>query len=340
VATRDVRVEARAPIDLRPMTQADIGSKTVGYLDEVLVDRGDIVKKGQVLAIVRPSDLHAQVAAARGVLAQNEASVALARSNHARAKALVPNGLMSQADLQTSAAAVASAEANSAAAQANLQAVAVRLGETRLVSPIDGIVWQRKLDPGVLVGIFGASAVVSVVQVDNLRVFIPVNERFASKVTIGKDAYVELDAFPGKTFNGKVTRMAPAFDSATRTIDAEVQLSNADGVLRPGMYGRGAIVLEMHPHAPVVSVPAVQISNKASYVFVLAGDKVRRRAITLGVDGGDWLEVTSGLTEGEEVVTAGIDGLSDGATVRVSREVPPAPTVSVAPSPSDSTRTP
>jgi membrane fusion protein (multidrug efflux system) len=318
VIARDVKVEVRAPVDLRPLTQADIGSKTAGFLDAVLVDRGDVVKKGQLLALVRPSDLPDQLAAARGVLAQASASSALAKANLDRAKTLAPSGLMSQADLQTVTSSVASAEANEAAAKANLGAIGVRLGETRITAPMDGVIWQRKLDPGVVVGVFGATAIVSMVQVDTLRVFISVNEKDAIKVTLGKAAYIELDAVPGR-FEGKVVRLAPAFDPSTRSLDAEVQLENKDGALRPGMYGRGAIVLEVHPHVPVLPVTGLQISDKNKYVFVLAGDKVARRGITTGVDGGDWLEVTSGLAEGDEVVVAGADGLADGSTVRVSR---------------------
>jgi multidrug efflux pump subunit AcrA (membrane-fusion protein) len=86
VEIRDVPVEVYAPIDLRALTQADVGSKILGYLDAVLVDRGDLVKKGQLLALVRPSDLPDQLTAARGALAQAEAAAALARANKERAE--------------------------------------------------------------------------------------------------------------------------------------------------------------------------------------------------------------------------------------------------------------
>jgi len=114
-------------------------------------------------------------------------------------------------------------------------------------------------------------------------------------------------------------RLAPTFDPTTRTLAAEVQLKNDSGELRPGMYGQGSIVVDVHPHAPVVPVGAVTISDGASYVFVTQAETVQRRAIETGVDGGEWLEVRRGLAAGEEVVVAGIDGLSDGARVRVAR---------------------
>jgi RND family efflux transporter MFP subunit len=335
VTTRDVPIEVRAPVDLRPLAQADVTSKQLGYLDAVLVDRGDTVKRGQLLALVRPSDLPDQLSAARGTLAQTEASVQLARANLERAQKLAPSGVISQQDLQSATTALATAEASQQAAQSQVGGLAIRLGEMRIESPLDGVVAVRKLDPGALVGpTSGTSAVLTVVRVDVLRVYIAIPEHEIEGVAVGKDAHVELDALPGRSLSGKVVRVAPTLDPATRTLDAEVQLKNETGELRPGMYGLGAIVKEVHPHVPVVPAGAVQISDGKHYVFVLQGDKVDRREIQIGADvsvpravGGDggekYLEVVSGLKEGDEVVTAGADGLSPGATVRATRNVNP-----------------
>ncbi len=163
----------------------------------------------------------------------------------------------------------------------------------------------------------------TVVRVDVLRVFIAIPEREISGITVDKDAHVELDALPGKSLQGKVVRVAPALDPTTRTLDAEVQLKNDTGELRPGMYGIGAIVKEVHHDVPVVPATAVQISDRKHYVYVLQGDKVDRREIQIGVDVGNALEVLSGVTPSDEIVTAGIDGLSPGAEVRVTRNVDP-----------------
>jgi len=153
-------------------------------------------------------------------------------------------------------------------------------------------------------------------------VFITVNEHELAGVRVGRDAHVELDALPGKTFSGKVVRLAPTLDPGTRTLDAEVQLDNRAGELYPGMYGRGAIVVETHPRMPVVPVGAVVLSNRQAFAFVVdrgGGDVVHRRALTLGVDGGDWFEVKVGLKAGDEVVVAGSEALSEGMKVRAAR---------------------
>ena len=309
VEVRDVSVEIRAPVDLRPLFQADVGAKTLGYLDAVLVDRGDRVKKGQLLAVVRPSDLPDQMEAAR-VAFEN------AKANKARAEALAPSGVVSQQELQNNQSAFA-------AAQANLQAVSTRLGETRIESPIDGVISQRRLDPGVLVGPnAGTGAILTVQRSDVLRVFVPVNEKDAPSVRLGQSAAAEFDALPGKRYTGRVVRLSPAFDPVARTVDAEVHLVNP-GELRPGMYGRGTLVTAVHPAAVVVPVGAVQISDGRHYAFVMQGDKVKRVELRIGVDGGNWFEVLEGLKAGDEIVTAGTDTLADGAAVRPVRGTDP-----------------
>jgi RND family efflux transporter MFP subunit len=325
VVARDVPVEVQAPVDLRPLEQADVGSKVLGYVDAIFVERGDRVKKGQIIALVRPSDLPDQLAAARSSIGQIKAQAALARTNFERANKLAPSGVVSQQELQSASAALASAQSAEASAQAQISGLAIRLGETRITSPITGYVSTRRLDPGALVGPPGGGAIVTIVRMDRLRVFLTLNEIDAMGISVGMDAHVELDALPGRSFLGKVVRVAPAFDPLTRTLEAEVQLANDSGELRPGMYGRGFIRREVHPNTPVVSVNAVQISSQQKYVFVLHDTKVERRAITTGaeVDDGSALEVRSGLAPGDEVVIAGADGLADGTTVRVARDVNP-----------------
>lgn len=324
VSVRDVEESIRAPVDLRPLLQADVGAKTLGYLDAVLVERGDAVKKGQLLALVRPSDLPDQLSAARSAAAQADAAVAMARANLDRARALEPAGRVSRQELQQAETALASAEATRSAARSQVGGLATRLGETRITSPLDGVVSARRLDQGALVGP-GANTtpILTVDQIQVMRLFVSVNENDVHRLKIGQRAHVDIDALPGHRFEGHVVRLAPSLDPATRTLDAEVQLPNASGELRAGMYGRAAIVTGVHPGAFTVPVGAVQISNGRNFVFVLHGDKVQRREVTLGVDGEQWLEVVSGLQAQDEVVTAGLEGLADGTVVRPARNVDP-----------------
>lgn len=309
VEVRDVAVELRAPVDLRPLFQADVGAKTLGYLDAVLVDRGDLVKKGQLLAVVRPSDLPSQLEAAR-------VAFDLAKANKVRAESLAPAGVVSQQELQNAQSAYAKAEAD-------LQAVSTRYGETRIESPVDGVVSQRRLDPGALVGPnAGTGSILTVQKNDVMRFFIPVNEKDAPVVKLGQAASAEFDALPGKRYAGKVVRMSPAYDPVTRTVDAEVHLVNP-GELRPGMYGRGTLVTANHPASVVVPASAVQISDGRYYAYLVQGDKAKRVEVQIGVDGGNWFEIVLGLKAGDEIVTAGTDTLADGSAIRPVRGVDP-----------------
>jgi len=308
VVARDVNVEVRAPVELRPLAQAEVGSKTLGYLDAVLVER---------------DELPDQLVAARGSLAQAQASATLARNNLERVTGLAPKGVVSQQELQQAQAAVATAEAQEAAAKAQVAGYATRLGETQITAPLDGVVAIRRLDPGALVGPTAAQTILTVAQTSILRVFVTVTEREVHLVEVGQKARVDIDALAGRSVEGAVVRLAPTLDPATRTLDAEVQIDNPRGDLRPGMFGRGAIVVDVHPNAPVIPATALQITNGRRFVYVLVGDKVERREIETGVDEGTWLEVKKGVAPSEEVVTVGMDAISDGATVRVSREVDP-----------------
>jgi RND family efflux transporter MFP subunit len=320
VVRRDVPVTVRAPIDLRPVAQVDVGSKTLGYLELVLVDRGDAVKRGQLLALVRPSDLPQQLAEAKSSLAQIVASRLLARTNHERAKRLAPSGVVSQQELQQATASLAAAEAAESAAKARIEVLAVRLGETRIVAPIEGVVSSRRLDPGALVGPSGGGPILTIVQMGSLRAFVAVGERMAGMVRVGQEARVELDAFPGKVFLGKVVRLSPAFDPTTRTLDAEVHLENKGGELRPGMYGRAEIVVDTHRGVVTVPAEALLISAERRSVLVVEAGRARSRVVQVGVDGEEWLEVTAGLSGGERVIVAGADGLTDGSPVRIAGE--------------------
>lgn len=321
VAVADVPVMARAPVDVRPVQQADVGSKTTGYLDAVLVDRGDLVKKGQLLALVRPAELSDQLTAAKGTVTSAQAAASLAKSNLERAQNLAPKGLVSQQELQNATTAAAATEAQLASAQAQLGVIATRLGETRLEAPFDGVVLTRRLDPGSLVSA-GSGVVLTVARIDVVRVFVAVNEKQAPQLKLGQVTRVRFDAFPGRDFEGKVERLAPGFDPLTRTLDAEVHLPNPDRLLKPGMYGRAALELDRHPGALVLPIESVQLSGGKSFVYVVDGDVVRRREVQTGEsmsDGGqESLEVTAGLQAGQTIVTKGIDALADGAKVRTA----------------------
>ncbi len=331
VEVRDVDVQVASPIELRPVAEVEVGSKIVGYLESVLVDRGDRVARGQALAVVRPSDQTAQLIGARGALAEAQAKSALAKQTADRAARVVAFGGMSTQEFQQANAEYRMARAQEASAAAQVAGHALKLEEAKIVSPLDGVVTRRRLDPGALVGPSGTT-IVAVARTDILRAVMTVAERDAARVRVSQIGKVDIDALPGVVISGQVARVSPTLDAATRTCQVELWLPNLQGKLMPGMYGRGAIIVDRHPAATVVPSTAIRVSAGKTWAFVVRSNKIERREIVVGEDRGTWLEIVSGLSAKEEVVIAGADGISDRATVQAIRNVNPytgAPVASV-----------
>lgn len=345
---RDLPIEVRAPVDLRPLLVADVGSKQLGYLSTVLVERGDRVRRGQPVALVRPSDLPDQLRSAQSTLSQAQAALALARSNRARLGELAPSGVVSMQEVEQSRSALSQAEAQEQSAQAQLSAIATRLGETRIDAPIDGVVLSRRLDPGALVGpTAGGGAVLTVGRVDVLKVIVPVRERDAGNLHIGDQATIRVDARPLETFAAQIVRIAPGFDPVTRTLDVELHLPNADGKLRPGMYGIATLRTGLHPQALLVpeaavggtAAPTGQSMSPAGmdsdathpspqgdrfvYIVEATSNRVRRRPVQLGYDAGAWIEIKKGLQASDLVIVAGGEMVADNVEARPVRNVNP-----------------
>jgi membrane fusion protein (multidrug efflux system) len=328
---RDVDVTLSYTVDIRPVEQADLQSKVSGYVEKIFVDRGDLVKKGQLLAEIRPSDLPEQVNAAREQASQSEASWKLAQENARRAQELFKREMISKAELDQAEAQLAMAQAAHGASRSSLGAVSTRLSETRLIAPFTGYVARRSLDPGALVQPGPQNAtILTVMRIDQVRVFVSVLEQQAPLVRRGQAARITVDALPGRSFEGRVSRVPPALDVNTRTLDVEIMIPNPEQILKPGMYGRAELSIDHHPRAVVLPVEAVIAEEKERSVYTVSDIKpvekgapvgtVRRVSVEVGFDGGDWLEIQKGLDGSEDVVISGTDLASDGAPVSVARK--------------------
>ena len=320
--TRDVAVEVRAPVELRPLAQADVGSKTLGYLDAVLVDRGDRVKRGQLLALVRPSDLPDQLVAARGTLAQAQASAQpRAQATSSARSSSRPSGVVSQQELQQSQAALATAEAQEAAAKAQVGAHrdAPRRDAHRVAARrrrVGASPRSRARSSGRPRG----GAILTVARVDVLRVFVTVNERDVHRASSwARRRTSRSTRSPGKSFKGKVVRLAP--DARPR--HAHARRRGADRQRRRRARARACTAAAPSSSTITRSAPVAPATRRADHrpasatSFVLEGrqgraarghGRRRRRRLARGHQGR--------RSPGEEVVTAGIDALSDGSTVR------------------------
>ena len=190
------------------------------------------------------------------------------------------------------------------------------LGEnTRLVSPISGVVTARNYDPGDMAA---GQPILTIENINPVKVVINISESFYSQVVKGMPATVEVDALSGETFQGKVSLIHPTLNPVSHTFPVEVEVNNADQRLRPGMFSRVTMNFGTNDR-PLVADMAVlkQTGSNDRYVFVEKDGKAVYTLVQLGTRIGDKFEIVSGLNTGDRVITQGNVGLIDGTEVQV-----------------------
>ena len=188
---------------------------------------------------------------------------------------------------------------------------------TQLASPIDGVVTTRNYDNGDL---YGGQPILVVQKIAPVKLTINVSEQYYSKVKKGDEVSIELDAYPGETFTGKVSLIYPTVDAMTHTFPVEVNVANQNLKLRPGMFARATLNLGTLNH---VVVPDLAIEKRAGsgdrFVYVYNNGRVSYNKVELGQRLGDRYELISGVSNGAQVVIAGQAKLADGKEVEVEK---------------------
>jgi RND family efflux transporter MFP subunit len=305
-----------------------------GLIETMSVRLGDRVEQGQLVAKVEDRELRQQVSQVEAQLEVNEATL-VARENDAkvtaaaldRARKSEESGLISKAALEdadarhnSAVSQVAMAHAQLASTQARLGELKITLSNTNVLSPVDGFVGRRNLDPGAFAGT--NTAVLSLVDISTVRLIANIVEKDFKRVQRGAEAVVEVDAFPGERFRGEVSRVAPVFDPATRTATIEIEVANPGFRLKPGMYARVRLMAEHRPNALTVPRAAVVDVSGRRGVYLVDGDVARFRDVTTGVSDDELIEVVDGLDEGTRVVTMGALAIRDGDRITVAGAAP------------------
>ena len=286
-----------------------------------LVDIGDRVEKGQLLAEIDAPELDAQLNASRAQLDQTRAALGIAKVTYERQQRLLEQKVVSKQDYDQAEANYNQAAANVKTAEANVQNLTVQQGFEKIVAPFTGVVTTRFLDDGALIASGSATstpAIYTVSQTDILRVFIYVPQAYAPNVQTGHEVEVSAPEFPQKMFKGKVTRTADALDPTARTERVEIQIPSEQGRLLPGMYLNIRFKVEQSEPALVVPANTLDIRKEGPRIAVLDKEqKIRYREIKLGRDFGLTVEVVSGLQGNETLVLNPSTDLVEGAKVEV-----------------------
>jgi RND family efflux transporter MFP subunit len=226
----------------------------------------------------------------------------------------------SQIDTQRSQ--VVLAQSNVDGARASLKIAQTNLDNTRIVAPFSGYISARNLYPGAAVssqaaGTSNSSVGILVLQdLAVVKVQVEVQERDISRVHVGSVARVLVDAYPGKIFEARATRIVHALDPRSRTLGVEMEIANREILLKPGMYGRVELVIDRHPGAVLVPNEAIWTEGDVVSVFVVQNGVVGRRPIATGVGDGTLVEVVRGLAGDESVIVEGKELVREGQKVR------------------------
>ena len=321
---------------------AVVSSKVTAKVLEVLIDEGMEVREGQVLARLDASNVErslrlaeAQLASAKSVLAETKALLAEAKLRLGRTKALVKDEVFSQAQLDAVQAETGSLEAR-LARQGEDEAVAERrlgvwqqqLDDTVIRAPFSGIVTTKDAQPGEMIspvsagGGFTRTGIGTVVDMASLEIEVDVNESYINRVRAGQEVEAALDAYPDWKIPCHVIAIVPTADRDRATVRVRIGFEELESRILPDMgvkvAFRGEQVEQVGRRVVLIPKDAVRKDDGRDVVFVLTGDKVERRAVTLSVSEGEDAIVTAGIEGGESVVVQGPPDLEDGDQVEVT----------------------
>jgi RND family efflux transporter MFP subunit len=311
------------PGSTQAIQETALYARTNGYVRKWNVDIGAKVKAGQLLAEIETPEVDQELNQARANVAQAAANLDLARATLTRWQKLVDQKVVAPQEFDEKKSAADARDADLKVAQANVKRLEELQRFQKIVAPFTGIVTARNIDNGNLVsaGSGQTQPLFRIAQTDTLRIYVTVPQTQSRSIVPEQNATVSVREIPDKTFNAKVVRTAGALDPASRTLLTELQVPNDDGQLFPGMYAEVKFALPHDNRTLVVPGNAVMIRSDGPKVLVVdAKQTIRARAVKLGRDLGDKVEIASGLDPSESIVANPTDSLHDGVEVKVQAQ--------------------
>jgi membrane fusion protein, multidrug efflux system len=320
------------PGELEAFETVAIVPRVTGFVKTIRVDRGSHVRAGQLLVELDAPELLAHRAEAHSKLQGAEAQLAAVRSKadadsstyeKLKAASATP-GVVAGNDLVIAQKAVeanqnqiASAQQNVESARQALNAVAQLEGYLKVTAPFDGIVTERNVHPGALVGPSGGSPMLRVVDQRRLRLTVPVPEAYIAGVSEGAAMPFTVPAYPGQTFSGTLARISHTVDVKTRTMAIELDVANRDGRLAPGTFCQ--VRWPVRRSGPSLLAPSGSIASTTGRTFVvrIRNGRTEWVDVTTGLSAGPLVEVFGDLHAGDDVAVRGTDEIRPGTEVRV-----------------------
>lgn len=336
VVERPVDVTLSMPGQLDPYETVAIYPRVAGFVKTIAVDRGSRVRTGEVLAVIEAPELAAQRAEAQSKLQAANAQLAATRAkadadastyDKLRAASATPGAvagndvIAAQKAVDADRSQVTAAEQNTEAARQVLQSVSEMEGYLKVVAPFDGVVTERNVHPGALVGPTGgpqAQPMLRVMKNDRLRLVVPVPEAYVADVRRGTPITFTVPAYPGETFTATIARVAQSVDVKTRTMAIELDVANREGRLAAGTFCQ--VQWPVHRPKPSLFVPSTSVTSTTDRTFVvrISNGKTEWVDVKTGLTSGRLIEVFGDLRPGDNVAARGSDEIRTGTQVRAN----------------------
>jgi RND family efflux transporter MFP subunit len=327
VVSKPVSRTVELPGEFLPFLAVSLHAKVPGYVERILVDRGSVVKEGDLLAEMSAPEMSAQIAeaeskvqAAQADHIQAEAQLAAAQSTYDRMKkaAETPGAIagneviLAEKQVDAARALLTSREQATRAAESAVRSLQDLKAYLKISAPFEGVITERMVHPGALVGPGNDVALLVIQQVSHLRLVVPVPEEDVSGIVNGASVPFQVPAWPERSYTGKVARISHALDSKTRTMAVELDVMNRDGALAPGMYP--TVKWPVRRSRPALFVPKTSVVTTTERTFVICDRNGQAEWVDVkkGVADGDFVEVIGNLKPGDKVVRRATDEIREG----------------------------
>jgi len=325
LSKRDIAVVEARPLavtlplsgSLIPLAQATVKSKVSGVVLATTVQEGMKVSAGQVIARMDDAEARARVAQQQALLADANARLALAKKNQANSAALLQQKYIAQSAYDTTSNAVDLAQAAVDAARAQLDLTRIALADTVIRAPLSGVVSKRHVQAGEKLA--PDSPVFSIVDLQRLTLDAQVPASDIPRVKVGQEAQFRVDGFGERAFAGKVVRINPSTEAGSRAMLVYIGVDNPGGLLRAGMFAKGAVTTEKSEARALLPLSAVRKEKEQDVVYRIDGGKVVAQPVKLGLRNPDegLVEALDGIQAGTIVLALPLDGVKPGHRVKL-----------------------
>ena len=317
VAARDLEERIGASGELEAQLRTTLAAEVAGRITRIVLEEGAPVVAGTIVVEIDPERRALELDEAKAHAAQAEARFAKEKRETERVRTLFQSKVASQSQLDGANTALEVADADGAAARAQLGVAKRALSDASVSAPFAGLLARRHVNVGEFVQ--PGAPLFDVVSLDPIDVVFHLAEIDSSRVAVGQQVEVHVAPYPDRAFEARVAVVSPTIDPATRTLRVKATLPNPEGLLRPGLFARADLGVAQRKGVTLIPSEAVLQRASGPIVFVVGpGDRVQKRDVQLGTFYRDGVEVQAGVTAGEVVVTRGHSGLVDGAVVRVA----------------------